>query len=182
MTALLSRYGAGFLIGALLLLWLTSRGSHATSVWDAGVQADLHATQAWRARADSEATAAAADRARADATGDTLSRIAAAIEAFHVLPTKQADPSAVGQLRILCEAGLQACRDQTALWKAADALDQGRADSTTRYWTQADSLLRAGLKVNTCKILGLLPCPSRGLVLIVGGIAGYGAAVAARHF
>ena len=53
-----------------------------------------------------------------------------------------------------------------------------RADSSGARVAQLETLLREGQKLSECRILFLLPCPSRGLSF-VGGVAVAAAAVVA---
>jgi hypothetical protein len=68
---------------------------------------------------------------------------------------------------------LSACRQGWAVADAAgQACDQRAALAEARA-TRLDSLLRIGVRVHTCRLVGLLPCPSRGLAFLGGAIGGY---------
>lgn len=181
MSTLLMRYAAGLVAGSLLVLWLTSRGTSAATIWDAGTQAELHVNRAWLPRRDSLRAIAARDSLSADSAARKVTTLWSLIDAFHrpSADSTAPDTGAVGQLRSWCDTALRACKAEGDLWRSADDADRTRADSAERQLAVTDSLLRAGLRVHACRIVGLLPCPSRDLMLVVGAGLGY---LGGRHF
>lgn len=103
------------------------------------------------------------DLSRLQATADDLAHIAdTSIQVGPIriaLPASQAAGSVCLSTLAVADSGWTACGIRASLAEARAA--------------RLDSLLRIGVKVNSCHVLGFLPCPSRGLAFLGGAIGGY---------
>ena len=169
------RYIWGGIAGALLFFLVASRSS-APDIWRHGVQAELAAHKAWQAR--SQALQQAADRERA--TGRALSASLAndrlELNRLGALLSQDSlgalDSGAVHGFVRQCEVTLTRCDSLTASWRAVADSERTRADLSGERLARADSLLKVGLRATTCRMLGFLPCASRGQSLVLGLVVG----------
>lgn len=133
------------------------------------------------ADAQRHARAAGTALSRADSVqreADRLARIADSLRAAQTA-SGQPDPCAPANAALTsCQLVGRELRASLAEEQAAGAALEvarrtasTRADTAERRASGLESTLRALLTVRTCRVLGLLPCPSRKLALI-GGVVG----------
>jgi len=134
------------------------------------------------ADAQKHARAAGTALSRADSLqreADRLARIADSLRAAQTA-SGQPDPCAPANAALTsCQLVGRELRASLAEEQAAGvALEVARrtaserADTAERRASGLDSSLRALLTVRTCRMLGLVPCPSRKLALVAGLIGG----------
>src|SRR3990172_4428693 len=84
--------------------------------------------------------------------------------------------SSVGPYRsalLASQAVAAICRATLAVSDSGWTTCAQRAGLSEARAQRLDSLLRQGVKIQTCRIAGFLPCPSRGLAFLGGAIGGY---------
>ena len=166
-----------WLIAAALVayLWIRHDGAQSAELarWKQAAQGAIVAGNAYRASRDSLAKqesilrrrygALNGDLERLRATSDSLSRVADTAQTIG--PYREA-LIAANNVGATCRATLAVADSGWSTCAVRARLAEARA-------AKLDSLLRQGLKVQTCRVLGLLPCPSRGLVFLGGAVGGY---------
>ena len=163
------RYIWGAAIGALLFFLLASHSSQ-PDIWRSGVEAELAAHKAWAARSTALQQAALRNRHRADSLGGQLALATVALGTIQP-DTAPGDTTSFHALREGCAEALRLCALQGAAWRASSDSEGLRASLAEEQLSRADSLLRIGLKVASCKVLWI-PCPSRTASLVGGLVAG----------
>lgn len=156
---LMGRHAAG--LSAELALWkkasqeaLTARTAYVGQVDSLrGVEARLRARQARLEAISGDLRATAESLARVADTAQTVGPYRSALLA------SQAVAATCRATLAVSDSGWQSCAVRAGLAEA-------RAE-------RLDSLLRAGVKIQTCRIVGFLPCPSRGVAFLGGVIGGY---------
>ena len=163
------RYVLGSIAGLLLWFLLTGHSSE-PAIWEHATRLQLASHKAWATRSTALQQAALRNRQRADSLGTVLTGLVASLDSIHP-DTTPGDTSAFHALRGACNQALALCGAQVSLWRATADSERVRADLSMERLGRADSLLRVGLKMTSCRWL-VVPCPSRGAMLVGGLVAG----------
>ena len=165
------RYVLGSIAGLLLWFLLTSH-SDAPAIWAHGVESQLAAHRSWLARSTALQQAAERAQAHAIALQSALAHDRRVLDSLGgVVEAVPTDTMAVHAFVRQCALTLARCQERGDAWKlVADSQGQ-RADLSERRLSVADSLLRIGLKVSTCRILWV-PCATRSQTLVLGLVGG----------
>ena len=164
------------LAGAVLIYGLARRDAHLSrelQTWKDAAQQAVRDGANYRAERDSLAAREFAHMGRYRALQGDLARLRAhSMRAANIADTAQSvEPY---RRALLASQNLgEACRATLAVADSGWTSCRARASLAETRAARLDSLLRVGVRVRGCRVLGIVNCPSRSVVLGVGLVGGF---------